>query len=153
MKRTILALSLTIVTLGAVMNSCQTSSEKMEQAKEKVQDAKDNLNDVKSDSINNAVKVANAEEWQAFKLASNKKIASNLLRIEEIKFQMKKAGHRNNQLLDLRIDSFQKRNEELTTRMYKYENGKTDWESFKAEFNHDMDGLGSALKNFTVNNK
>jgi hypothetical protein len=31
-------------------------------------------------------------------------------------------------------------------------NGKEGWEKFKAEFNHDMDELGSALKNLTEDN-
>ena len=30
--------------------------------------------------------------------------------------------------------------------------GKEDWESFKKEFNHDMDELGKAFKNFSINN-
>ena len=30
--------------------------------------------------------------------------------------------------------------------------GKENWEKFKAEFNHDMDGLGSAFKDLTVKN-
>jgi hypothetical protein len=42
---------------------------------------------------------------------------------------------------------------DLQTRMDNYEHSKTDWESFKTEFNHDMEGLGQALKDVTVNNK
>jgi hypothetical protein len=29
----------------------------------------------------------------------------------------------------------------------------SDWQSFKREFNHDMDELGNAFNNLTVNNK
>jgi len=29
----------------------------------------------------------------------------------------------------------------------------SDWQSFKREFNHDMDELGHSLKDFTVDNK
>ncbi len=32
------------------------------------------------------------------------------------------------------------------------EDGKEKWEAFKSEFSHDMDELGSALKDLTVNN-
>lgn len=30
--------------------------------------------------------------------------------------------------------------------------GKENWEKFKTEFNHDMDELGQAFKDLTVNN-
>ena len=31
--------------------------------------------------------------------------------------------------------------------------GKEQWEKFKAEFNHDMDELGKAFKDLSVDNK
>jgi hypothetical protein len=34
---------------------------------------------------------------------------------------------------------------------YKYED-ETKWDNFKREWNHDMDELGTALKDFTVRN-
>jgi DNA-directed RNA polymerase alpha subunit len=33
------------------------------------------------------------------------------------------------------------------------EEGKDKWDSFKLKFNHDLDELGKALKNFTVKSK
>jgi hypothetical protein len=137
----------------AVAAACDTPAEKVEDAKEKVQDAKDNLKSVKTDSLNSAVKTENAAEWQSFKNESDLKIDANKIRIEEIKAKIKKAGPKSTAAYEGRIDSLQQRNEALKARMYSYENGKTDWESFKSEFNHDMDGLAAALKNFTVSNK
>jgi len=32
------------------------------------------------------------------------------------------------------------------------QDGKENWEKFKAEFNHDMDELGKAFKDLTINN-
>jgi len=32
------------------------------------------------------------------------------------------------------------------------EDGKENWNAFKKEFNHDMDELGNAFKDLTVNN-
>jgi DNA-directed RNA polymerase subunit N (RpoN/RPB10) len=34
-----------------------------------------------------------------------------------------------------------------------YEKSQSDWEAFKREFNHDMEELGKALKDLTVDNK
>ena len=33
------------------------------------------------------------------------------------------------------------------------EEGKDKWDAFKVKFNHDLDELGKALKNFTVKNQ
>jgi uncharacterized protein YeaO (DUF488 family) len=34
-----------------------------------------------------------------------------------------------------------------------YEKTQSDWEEFKREYNHDMEELGAALKDFRVNNR
>jgi len=34
-----------------------------------------------------------------------------------------------------------------------YEKNQSDWETFELELNHDMDALGQALKDVTVDNK
>ncbi len=37
--------------------------------------------------------------------------------------------------------------------MYNYKaDGEKNWEAFRTEFSHDMDGLGSAFKDITVKN-
>ena len=36
--------------------------------------------------------------------------------------------------------------------MDNYDSGKSDWETFKLEFNRDLDGLGESLKKFTFKN-
>ncbi|MEI6312515.1 MAG: hypothetical protein WCP57_09660 [Bacteroidota bacterium] len=40
----------------------------------------------------------------------------------------------------------------MKSRLYGYENERTDWIAFKNEFNHDMDGMGEAFKNLGKNN-
>ena len=32
------------------------------------------------------------------------------------------------------------------------DDGKSDWQEFKREFNHDLEGIGSAFKDITVRN-
>jgi hypothetical protein len=53
-----------------------------------------------------------------------------------------------------RIAELKSRNEKAKERLNNYnDNNHEKWEDFKREFNHDMDELGNALKDFTVNNK
>ena len=51
-----------------------------------------------------------------------------------------------------RIDSLEEQNKELISRMDNYDRGKSDWETFKLEFNRDVDRLGVSLAKFTVKN-
>jgi hypothetical protein len=41
----------------------------------------------------------------------------------------------------------------MKARIDAYDKSQSDWESFKREFTHDMEGLGQALNDLTVNNK
>ena len=52
------------------------------------------------------------------------------------------------------VDALEQKNKDLKNRMDAYgANTQSDWDSFKREFNHDMDALGQAFKDLTVNNK
>ena len=51
------------------------------------------------------------------------------------------------------IDDLEQKNINMRKKIEEYqETGKDKWEAFKVEFNHDMDELGTALKNLTVKN-
>jgi hypothetical protein len=154
MKKTTLILA-TFITIGAgaIFSSCQTPAEKVEKAQDNVATAKQELKVEQKDSSMAAVKTANADEWKAFKATAELKINNNKIRIEELKQKMKTTSKTMEPVYEKRIDSLLQRNADLSTRMYNYEKGKTDWESFKSEFNHDLDGLGKALKEFTFDNK
>ncbi|MBK7408934.1 MAG: hypothetical protein IPJ40_13250 [Saprospirales bacterium] len=66
---------------------------------------------------------------------------------------MKNSGTILDGLYAQRIETLEQKNRDLRTKMANYEQNQSDWESFKREFNHDMDELGQALKDFTVDNK
>lgn len=52
------------------------------------------------------------------------------------------------------IAVLEEKNSEMKIRMSEYkEDGGEKWQSFKIEFNHDMDELGKSLKDFTVDNE
>jgi len=147
MKITIVTLALsTMLVAGTLLTSCKSPTQKEEAAQAKVDEAQQDLNAAQ-------VKVASQEEWATFKIESELKINDNEIRIAELKVKMKKPGKVFDALYQKRIDDLEKRNLDMRVRMETYEKSQSDWESFKTEFNHDMDELGKSLKDLTVDNK
>ncbi len=143
----------TMFTASTFLTSCQSEAQKSETAQNKVQDAKEDLKEAQTDAAVAAQKAATAEEWKAFKTDSEAKIKANEVRIAELKDKMKASGKTMDAVYAKNIDLLEQRNKDLKNRMDAYEKGQSDWESFKREFNHDMDELGAALRDLTVNNK
>ncbi len=139
--------------LGMILLSCQSTKETEEDAKENVQEARHELADVKEDIKADSVKAVNVEEWKIFRNEALARIRSNDIRIAALKKKMEKPGNKMDAQYPESILDLEKRNRELTERMDTYEKNQSDWESFKREYNHDMDQLGEALKDLRVNNK
>jgi|ERR1051325_11109541 outer membrane murein-binding lipoprotein Lpp len=154
MKKTIFTLAVaTTLMAGTIFTGCQSSDAKVDAAKDKVQDAKQDLKEVQKDANTEAQKAANAEEWKKFKSESEIKIRDNEIRIAELREKMKKSGKTLDALREKRIDELEQKNRDLRSRIDAYDKSQSNWESFKREFSHDMDELGQALKDLTVDNK
>ena len=108
---------------------------------------------MKAEAQADAIKVANAEEWRVFKSDAEIKIKENEVRIGELKVKMKKSGKTFDAMYEKNIIALEQKNKDLRTKISNYESNQSDWEAFKREFNHDMDELGQAIKDLTVNNK
>ena len=132
---------------GTLFTACQStpSTPAEEAAQLKVDSAKQELKD--------AQKAATAEEWEAFKIESEEKIRINDLSIADFKERMKTSESQFDALYVEKIDKLEKQNKNLKAKIENYEKRNTDWSSFKSEFNHDMDELGQALRDLTVDNK
>lgn len=153
MKKSLLILAITTFVGGTMFTSCKSNSDKKEDAVENVANAKQDLKDVKTEVANDAVTKANDAEWQTFKTEANATIASNETRIEDLKKAIEKPGTTFDATYAKSIDVLEEKNTALKTKITNYENNQTDWQSFKREFKSDMDGLGQAFKDLTVNNK
>lgn len=145
MKKTIYYAAISVILAGGLFTSCKTGTKKVEDAKENVQEA------------NKELKAAQQElnaEYPAFKIEAEAKIAANEIRIAELQKKLNKPGVG---LLDegrkKRIEELQQKNANLRNMLVVYEKENSDWETFKREFNHDMDGLGEAIKDFFENSK
>lgn len=144
MKKTIYFLTTTLFVSGIILNSCKSSSEKVENAGENVSDAKQDLT---------KAEINYTDAIQAFRKETADKIAVNDQKIAELKAKIENEKKSAREEHKKRIAELKQKNEDMKKRMDKYQdNGKEGWESFKREFDHDMDGLGKALNDLTVNN-
>ncbi len=153
MIKKIYSLALATLISGVIFTSCQSAAEKADAAEAKVQDAKDELKEARKDENVQAQKAATAEEWVTFRNESQEKIWANEKHIAELKVKMNKPGKLLDAAYAKKIDSLEEKNRDLKRRMDAYEKSQSDWETFKREYNHDMDELGNALKDLTVDNK
>lgn len=142
MRKSIYAFSLIA---GIAMAGCQTPAQKEEKAAEKMQDAKQDMKDAKTEER----RELNAE-YPAFKTEGEKEIEANNDRIAKLRERLAKTGGAA-PLDDARkrkIDDLEKRNADLKANLYGYETERSDWETFKAKWNHDKDDLNKGFKDF-----
>jgi hypothetical protein len=153
MKKSILILAITGVLACSSFISCKSNSEKENDATEKVSDAKENLEDVKDDAVLDEKLKAKDAEWQTYKSENEAVIIENENRIAALKVAKNKPGTTFDASYSKSITALEDKNKSLKTRIDNYENNKTDWDSFKREFDSDMSGLGKALEDLGTNNK
>lgn len=145
--------SIALIFAAASFTSCQSSTQKTDAADAKVQDAKKELQAAKEDA-SDAQKAANAEAYRAFKADIDVKIQNNEKQIADLKTSIKNSKKKMDAAYVESVEDLERKNAALKSKLNTFENNaQSDWESFKREFNHDMDQLGSALKDITVNNK
>lgn len=150
MKKTILitAIAASIIS-GAALTSCESKEKKVEDAQTKVEDAKQDLKDAKDDR-----QAELNAEYPAYKSDAEARINANQKQIDDLRAKLAKSG--GTKPLDparqKRIDDLEKRNGDLRARLYGYEKERGDWETFKREFNHDMDEVSDAFKDLGKDN-
>jgi len=139
--------------VGTTLVGCKSSTKEEIESREKVDVAEQNLKDAK-DSLVVAKKAATAEEWQTFIDQKDSVIMYNEARIAELKLKMQKTGKSVDAKYQKNIDILEQKNKDLKVKADAYKNdANSDWQSFKREFNHDMEEIGQAFKDVTVDNK
>ena len=154
-NNSIFTIVITLLIGSVFLTACQSPKAKEDEAVENVQDAKQELKDVKQDAkaqeqIQNEV---SAEDWKIFKIESQQKIRENEMRIAELKVKMRKSGKLLDPLFDKKIENLEQKNTDLKAKIIAYDKTQSNWEEFKREFKHDMDELGKAMNDLTIDNK
>jgi|ERR1035437_8493205 chromosome segregation ATPase len=141
MKKTIYILAVALFAGGTIITGCKSSPEKAEL---NVSEAKTDLAKAETDYT---------AAIQDLRTETDSKIAANDKRIAELREKKESANKVTRDNCKMRIAELEQKNKDMKKRMDEYkDNGKEGWESFKREFNHDMDELGKSLNDFTVDN-
>lgn len=141
MKKTLFYTAIAAIAAGSIFTSCNSGAKKTET----VQEATENLQDAQAD-LNS--------EYPTFKTEAEVKIAANEVRIAELREKLNKPGKAPfDEMRKNRIDELERKNLELKSRLNGYQKEHSDWETFKREFNHDMDGIAEAFEDLGKDNK
>jgi outer membrane murein-binding lipoprotein Lpp len=137
MKNTLYAAALIA---GTMLAGCQTPAQKVDAAQANVDSANSNLNNAKA---------ALDAEYPAFKKNADEQIQDNDKKITMLRVKLAAApASAGTDMRKQRVDSLEKENEDLKSRLYGYERERTDWVAFKVGFNHDRDKLNKAFVDF-----
>lgn len=153
MKKTILTMTVVaLMTITASISYGQTADKKTEKARENVQEAKKEVVKAKQDL--KEAQMDSVKEYNLFKQESNVKIKHNEKRIAELKLKYSKLNSEEKVEYQKKLAELEQKNTELNGKLNSYKiHEDKKWKSFKSEFNHDMNELGKALKDFTIKNK
>lgn len=142
MKKIIFTLAVTTFMAGIMLTGCQSSADKVKDAKDNVTEAKQDLNQAVKDSI------------EQFKQESEAKISANDVSINDLKAKIATERKENKADYEKKLAALEQKNSDMKKKLAEFKDDEqTKWKTFKNEFNHDMDELGNAFKDFWVKSK
>lgn len=128
----------------ATLTNCNTPAQKVEKAEVNVVEANKDLEKANQEYLTD---IENYRLETADKLVINEKSI--------IEFNARIESRKKDATADYKakVAELNKKNTDMRKRMDDYKaDGKEKWESFKAEFNHDMEELAKSFEDLTVNN-
>lgn len=151
MKKSILLLSMVIFFSAIAFTGCNSPAQKVANAQDDVKDAQDGVKDAKDD-----LRKAEDEylaDIESYRRENADRIWANNQSLAEFKLRIKDERKEARADYEKQIIVLEQKNTDAQRRLDEYKaNGKDNWQTFKTEFNRDMDELGKALKNLTVKN-
>jgi hypothetical protein len=164
MKTNILSLIIIVFMTGTVLTSCgQTSKQDAKAVKEDVKELNKDLKQGAKDT-SKEIKTTVVSDWEKFKTASEATIEKTDNKIKELRVKISKANKNEKEKLTKELDKLEQKNKELKEKLAKRakefkddmitfnNSAKSEEQKFEREFNHDMDELGTALKDLFKNN-
>ena len=137
MRINTIASALIMISTGAILSSCNSSAEKLENAEQNVKEASLELNEAHREFL---------ADIEKFKKEVAARIAANQEQIDDFKEKISNENKAAKAIYKEKIAVLEKRNSALEEKMEAYdEDGEEKWAKFKAEFNSDMDELGKAF--------
>lgn len=134
---------LSTIFTAMIFMSCNNSP------KDKLDDATTEVVDASNDLV--VAKEAYLAEVTAFRADAEAQIIANEQKMADYKKDVK---IKKTAILQKKMDELAKKTADLKQKLidFKEDDGKETWTEFKTEFKHDMDELGNALNDLTVQN-
>jgi molybdopterin converting factor small subunit len=131
-----------MLVLVTLFSDCSPASEK--NAESLADEIKEDLSETKEVYI---------EKYEDFKKEAERKIAENEIKINALKDQIKSENKKTKANVEKNLKDLEAKNQLFKDKLNNFKDeGEAKWETFKIEFNQDMDNLGQALKDFSENN-
>ena len=147
MTFTVIATGISVLVLTAGCG--KTLQERIKQAEGSAPEEKRTLEQSEQDA-----QLEYLDEWSAFRSAAEEQLASNAKSIDDLKLRLAKSDDEVKAKVGSQIEALTAKNSELQKRLDSYrDEGKLNWDAFKRDFSHDLDGLGKTLKDLTTDNK
>ena len=144
MKKSISNLMTSAVLAGVIFISCNTSSQRVENAETNVQEAADDLEKANQEYLTDIEK---------YKIEAAEKIAANNQTVMEFNARIEKEKKEVRADYRKKISELEKKNSDMKMKIDNYKaEGKEKWIAFKKEFTREVDELGKAFNELTGNN-
>jgi hypothetical protein len=149
MKNSFLKICSSVFFIFMIVAGCNSSTEKkaedLENAEKNVVDAQKDLDLSRQDST---------REYEQYKADVASKLLENDRKILQLKEKMTVAKTKANDKYTSELKELEVKNLKLRTKMEGYKNGaKENWESFKYDFNKELDEIGKSISAFAQKNK
>ncbi len=124
--------------------SCTTQEKKVENAGEKVKEAKENVAEA-TENLNKAVLDSNTE-YAKYKTATEATLFENEQRMAALKAKLQTDKKDMRVKYEKELDELYEKNTQMKTKINANKSiTKDKWESFKIDFNNDLDKLGKSI--------
>lgn len=151
MKKTILILGSALFLTLTIFSACQSKTTKVNNAEDKVQEAKLDLANAKTDL--EMIRLDTISNYEQFKIEAEKIIVAQEKNVTEFKNKLAIDKKEVNADYAKKLVALENKNSELKRKLADYkDDGQVKWIFFKNEFNHDINELGKAFKDLTVEN-
>jgi len=150
MKKSFLVVGATVFAASALLMSCNSSANKVEDAQENVIDARNDMVEAEDDlAIANAEYLADVENYR---VETNARIEKNKAMMANLRAKMNYGKEQTKEAYNKYIDDLEQQNNDLQNKMDEYKaDTNENWEQFKAEFNHDMQELENGFNSLGTN--
>lgn len=143
-KLAVISTTIFLVALISATGCQSNSTEQLKEAKQEVVNADENLAEAEADYL---------VDMENYKVVTAEKISANEKSIAEFKARVAQSKKDAKKDYEKKIGELEQKNTDMKRKLDEYKlEGKEMWDSFKIEFNHDMDELSEALKDLTVDN-